>query len=147
MNPRRVLLTGAAGFVGGHLIPRLIAAFPSAELIPWDVNTVDVADADAVLTLMREVRPDAAIHLAAISAVAAAREDPARAWHVNLHGTLALARAILREAPECMLLHVSTADAYGRSFAAGSALDEQAPLAPMNLYSATKAAADLALVR
>jgi nucleoside-diphosphate-sugar epimerase len=43
------------------------------------------------------------------------------------------------------LLFPSSADAYGASFKCGRALDERAPLAPMNVYGATKAAADLAL--
>jgi len=43
------------------------------------------------------------------------------------------------------LIHVSSADAYGRSFTAGAPLDETALLAPINVYGATKAAADLAL--
>ncbi len=64
---------------------------------------------------------------------------------VNLHGTLALARAILRHAPAAPFLFVSSADAYGASFRPARALDETAPLAPMNTYGATKAAADLAL--
>jgi GDP-4-dehydro-6-deoxy-D-mannose reductase len=62
-----------------------------------------------------------------------------------LHGTLNLAHAVLADAPGCFLLYVSSADAYGTSFAAGQPVDETQPLAPMNLYGATKAAADLAL--
>ena len=116
-----------------------------AELIPCGAETMDITDAGAVLSLVREMRPDAAIHLAAISDVAAGRADSARAWQVNLHGSLALANAILREAPHCLLLHVSSADAYGRSFVTRTPVDEEAPLAPMNTYAATKAAADLAL--
>ncbi len=92
-----------------------------------------------------EAQPDACIHLAAIAAPAAAHHDPDTAWRVNLHGTLNLARALLRAAPGCVLLFASSADAYGRSFAAGRPLDESAPLAPMTTYGATKAAADLAL--
>ena len=45
----------------------------------------------------------------------------------------------------CQLLFISSADAYGASFQPGTPLDESAALAPMNVYGATKAAADLAL--
>ena len=67
------------------------------------------------------------------------------AWQVNLHGTLGLADALCRHAPGAALIHVSSADAYGASFATGVALDEAACLAPINVYGATKAAADLAM--
>lgn len=145
MTLRRILFTGATGFVGVHLAQRLAAAFPNAELVPCGAEKLDIADAAAVLALLRKERPNVVVHLAAISSIAGAKADPARVWQVNLHGTLALANAILRESPECLLLHVSSADCYGRSFASGEPLDEQAPLAPINLYAATKAAADLAL--
>jgi GDP-4-dehydro-6-deoxy-D-mannose reductase len=140
--PQRVLVTGAGGFVGGHLLPALASALPGVLV---DSAPFDVTDADAVTHIVRRVKPDACVHLAAVSAIPAARADPDTAWHVNLHGTLTLARVLAAEVPGCTLLFASTADAYGRSFVAGSALDETAALNPMNTYGATKAAADLAL--
>jgi GDP-4-dehydro-6-deoxy-D-mannose reductase len=141
-DPRRFLITGASGFVGQHLLPVLRASFPGAELFS---EHVDIADADAVTGAVRSIRPDACIHLAAVTAVADARRDPDRAWRVNLHGTLNLARAVLADAPDCHLLFASSSEIYGRSFISGRALDETAVLAPMNSYAATKAATDLAL--
>lgn len=147
--PRRVLVTGAGGFVARHLIPRLRAAFPEAALTLCgpgpDLTPLDVADAAAVDALVAAVRPDACVHLAAVSAIPAARRAPDLAWRVNLLGTLALAGAVLRHAPDCTFLFVSSADMYGRSFRSGLPLDESAVLAPTNTYAATKAAADLAL--
>jgi GDP-4-dehydro-6-deoxy-D-mannose reductase len=95
--------------------------------------------------MITSARPDGLVHLAAIAAIGDARADPGRAWAVNLHGTLNLAHAILAHAPQCRFVHASTADLYGASFRAGAALDETALLAPLNIYGATKAAADLAL--
>lgn len=142
MPPRRILVTGSRGFVGRHLVGRLRADLPGADLAE---AAFDVADAAAVEDAVRALRPDACVHLAAVAAIAAARQDPGRAWRVNLHGTLVLARALMAQAPGCVLLFASSADAYGASFRAGHALDEGAPLAPQNTYAATKAAADLAL--
>jgi GDP-4-dehydro-6-deoxy-D-mannose reductase len=105
----------------------------------------DVTDTEATRQAVALARPDSCIHLAAISGIPAAQSGPDAAWRVNLHGTLTLARALMAEAPACTLLFVSTADAYGSSFQRGTPLDEHAPLAPMNTYGATKAAADLAL--
>ena len=145
MAPRRILVTGAGGFVAGHLVPLMRAAFPDAELVACGLAKLDVTDPVGVAGTVAELRPNACVHLAAVSAVPAARRDPWRAWRVNLHGTLALAEAILREVPDCLFLFPSSAEAYGGSFRAGGALDESARLAPLNLYAATKAAADLAL--
>ena len=147
--PRRLLLTGASGFVGRHLVPRLRAAFPECALTLCgsapDMLALDITHPDAVEALVAAVQPEACVHLAAISAIPTARQDPERAWRVNLHGTLTLARAVLRHAPACSFLFVSSADIYGRSFHAGIPLDETALPAPTNTYGATKAAADLAI--
>jgi nucleoside-diphosphate-sugar epimerase len=140
--PRNVLLTGASGFVGRHLMTALTAAFPSAALL---TPAVDLRDAAAVETGVRTAKPDVCIHLAAVSTVATAGQAPDLAWQVNFHGTMHLAWALTRHVPDCQLLFVSSADAYGASFRDGAKLDEHAPLAPMNVYATTKATADLAL--
>jgi GDP-4-dehydro-6-deoxy-D-mannose reductase len=140
--PRRVLLTGAGGFVGRHLCAALAVAYPNAVLL---TAAVEVRDAAAVADLVAANTPEVCVHLAAVSAVAAARSDEDRAWEVNLNGTLHLARAVLRHAPDCHLLFASTADAYGGSNPDGRPIDESAPLAPRSAYAASKAAADLAL--
>jgi nucleoside-diphosphate-sugar epimerase len=140
--PRRILITGAAGFVGRHLTVALASGFPDATLFTREFN---IADASDVNKAVAEAMPEVCVHLAAISSNAMAAPDETRAWTVNLHGTLQLAHAILQHTPDCQLLFVSSADAYGASFRSGSKLNESAPLAPLNLYAATKAAADLAL--
>lgn len=140
--PDRILLTGATGFVALHLRPSLAHAFPTSTIA---ASSADLTDPAAVEADIRAFRPDICIHLAAISTVRGVREREDHAWDVNLHGTLRLARAILRHAPDCTLLFPSSAEAYGASFRSGEPLTEAAPLAPMNIYGATKAAADLAL--
>ncbi len=142
MPPRAILVTGSDGFVGRHLLARLAADFPDATLHPAGFDVTDAAAIDAAVAALK---PDSCIHLAAIAAIGEARDAPEHAWATNLGGTLSLARALRRHVPDCALLYVSSADAYGSSFAAGHPLDEAAPLAPMNTYGATKAAADLAL--
>lgn len=142
MGPRSILITGAAGFVGRHLLPQLARAHPDAIL---HEATFDVTNVAAVSVALEALLPEACIHLAAVSAIPAARLRPDHAWRVNLHGTLNLAQAILAHVPDCKLVFASSADAYGLSFREGRPLDESAPLAPINTYGATKAAADLAL--
>jgi GDP-4-dehydro-6-deoxy-D-mannose reductase len=140
--PRRILLTGASGFVGGYLRAALADAYPGAALL---TEPVDLRDGAAVAASVAAVQPDVCVHLAAIATLAAARQDEGQAWDVNLHGSLRLANALLRHAPDCHMLFVSSADAYGGAGVGGTPIDEDAPLAPKNLYAATKAAADLAL--
>jgi GDP-4-dehydro-6-deoxy-D-mannose reductase len=140
--PERILLTGARGFVGRHLVPALQEAFPAAEI--HDTH-FDVTDAAVVQNAVRGASPDACIHLAGVTTVAAARTDTEQAWRVNVLGTLNLARAVLATAPDCRFLFASSSEVYGASFNSGRKLDEAALLAPMNSYAATKAAADLAL--
>ena len=146
-SPARIVLTGASGFVGGHLIPRLRHAFPASTLVLCGAGHLElnIADRDAVQALVSQVLPDVWVNLAAISAVPAAGADPSRTWEVNLHGSLALGQAILARVPDCTLLHISSAEVYGRSFTSGKPVDETTLLAPLNTYAATKAAADLAL--
>ncbi len=138
-TPRRILVTGSGGFVGTHLLPVLRDAYPDAATTGLQA---DLTDRAAVLAEVAEVAPDAIVHLAAIAAIPAARQDPGRAWDVNLHGTLTIAAAT---PPGATLLYASTADLYGATFRGGVPLDEDARLAPLNTYAATKAAADLAL--
>lgn len=137
--PARILLTGASGFVGRHLVAALMATYPGSAVL---TDPFDVGDAAAAAEAVRTAAPEICIHLAGISAVAAARRDEGRAWRVNLHGTLNMGRAILQFAPHCVLVFASTADAYGSRT---GAIGEDVPLAPRSVYAATKAAADLAL--
>ncbi|WP_029603277.1 GDP-mannose 4,6-dehydratase [Kozakia baliensis] len=138
----RVLITGSSGFVGQHLTTRLLARFPDAELLP---SIGDITDRAQIEETIKRFKPDHCLHLAAISTIGAARSDPKRAWQVNLEGTLILAEAMQHHAPEGMFLFASTAEVYGKSFQAGTPLDEKGLLAPANAYALTKSAADLAL--
>ena len=113
-EPRRILMTGASGFVGHHLLPYCAASFPGAAAVQRACRCRGSRTRSP--NAVRDARPDACIHLAAVTAVADARRDPDRAWRVNLHGTLNLARALLAHAPDCHLLFASSAEIYGRSF-------------------------------
>ena len=151
-----LLVTGADGFVGRYLIAQLRAAYPAARLVGAsrsdasvpgldETRGFDLQDAGAVEALIAELRPDACAHLAAAAAVGSSFADPDSVWRVNVDGTRALANAILRHVPGCVLLHISSAEVYGLSFRRGTALDEAAPMLPANPYAVSKAAADLAL--
>lgn len=154
--PRRILVTGAAGFVGTAMLVALRGAFPESTLIAAtrggekrpdadEVEVFDLLERSTIPALIAAARPDAVVHLAALSAVSESFGNPDAVWAANVDGTRALAAAILSSAPGCILLHASSAEVYGLSFRAGTPLDETAALRPANPYAASKAAADLAL--
>jgi GDP-4-dehydro-6-deoxy-D-mannose reductase len=147
---RPIMVTGATGFVGGHLVARLREAFHDAALVVTShaggvAQELDITDIEAVNAHMAAVQPSALVHLAAMSSVPACETDPVAAHQVNVLGTLNLARAVMTHAPGCRFLFVGSSEVYGGSFKSGAALDESALLDPMNVYAATKAAADLLL--
>ncbi|MBY0338155.1 MAG: GDP-mannose 4,6-dehydratase [Acetobacteraceae bacterium] len=156
MSPGRILVTGAGGFVGARLLPVLRRAFPRARLVAgsrrgeapagWDAGaTMELADADGLAAALEAERPEGLIHLAAQANVPASFADPAGTWAVNALGTVNLVGAVMKAAPECRCLFVSTAEVYGLSFQAGQPLPEDAPLRPANPYAASKAAAEMAV--
>jgi GDP-4-dehydro-6-deoxy-D-mannose reductase len=156
----RLLVTGAAGFVGRHLLALLRARFPAAVLIaacrPEDGALPSLDEADRVVpfdllapsecaAMVAETRPDGVVHLAAQASVATSFNDPLASWHANLMGTVALAEAVLRHVGHCRFVLASSAEIYGLSFRGAVPLDEEAPLRPANPYAASKAACDLAV--
>jgi GDP-4-dehydro-6-deoxy-D-mannose reductase len=104
---------------------------------------IDVADAGAVHAHLSHTRPDAIVHLAAVSSVAASRQDPAAAYRVNFLGAHTLLEAAVRHVPGARVLLVGSGDAYGSAAPGSPPFTEAAPLRPGSPYSRAKAAADL----
>ncbi len=102
---RRLLITGASGFVGGNLALRaaerwqtfatLHAAAVTANRVAA-VSAIDVSQSGDVDRAVDEVHPDAIIHAAAMANLDAAAADPQRARQVNVEGTRNVARAAAR---------------------------------------------------
>jgi GDP-4-dehydro-6-deoxy-D-mannose reductase len=132
--PDRVLVTGAAGFVGGHLRERLGDRFVAFD--------GDVLDASALVAAVRDARPDAVVHLAAESSVGVSWADPARAWSINVVGTVNVLEAVREAEPAARVLFPSTGEVYGRPEELPT--PESAPLLPLTPYAASKAAAEVA---
>ncbi|WP_246660734.1 NAD-dependent epimerase/dehydratase family protein [Tardiphaga sp. vice154] len=156
-SPHRVLITGAGGFVGPHLVTALRRAFGGAVSILGTglkqrddplcgrIAELDVTDPQAVRAVVAQYQPTHVVNLAAIAAPAAANADPTVGWQVHLDATRNMANAIMSAVPECVLVHVGSGLVYGESAGSGLPLDEDTVLAPNDEYGASKAAADLAL--
>jgi GDP-4-dehydro-6-deoxy-D-mannose reductase len=129
-----VLVTGPSGFVGRHLRYELGGRF-----VPFEG---DILDGAAVATAVRDVQPQALVHLAAESSVSSSWEDASRAWSVNVVGTVNVLEAVRRERPQARVLIPSTGEVYGR--AARLPTPEDEPVEPLSPYAATKAAAEVA---
>lgn len=153
----RVLVTGAAGFVGGHLVRALL--HDGYEVWAGSVDgtpppggrsddarwvALDVTSDRSVASVIAEARPEGVFHLAGQASVAASFTDPLGTWEVNATGTLRLLDA-LEDGTRFLL--ASSAEVYGVVPEEEQPIREARPLRPPNPYAASKAAAEMAAVQ
>jgi GDP-4-dehydro-6-deoxy-D-mannose reductase len=153
----RILVTGGGGFVGAHLIRALsrrdsaAAGMLLGESAPseppppnWTSVIANIVDGDKLDAAVASFRPDTVIHLAAQSSASRSLGAAASTWSVNLTGSLHLALAVARHAPDSVFLFASSADVYGSSFLS-SPVSEDSTINPLNPYARSKAAAERVL--
>ncbi len=144
----RILLTGARGFAGQHLLARLKKDMPDADILPLarsrkpsDRDSLDICDANAVHHLIARYRPTVIVHLAALSSVGDSLKEPETVWDVNFDGTRNLARAAKALDAPVRFIFASSGEVYGESFNHGPC-NETTSLAPRTPYARSKAAAE-----
>ena len=142
MNAKRhIMVTGGAGFIGSHVVRRLVKQYPDYLVVNVDKLTyagnpenladvdslpnyrfekADITDAEAMERIMHKYDIDGIIHLAAESHVDRSISDPLVFARTNVMGTLNLletARRLWQESPECFegkrFYHISTDEVYG----------------------------------
>ena len=145
----RVLVTGGAGFIGSHVVDRLLAAGMAPRIFDVrqsehhaadEVDTVlgDLLDRDALQAAMAGC--DAVVHLAAAADVDDVARRPAEAEAVNARGTLNVLEAA-RGAGVARVVYASTIWVYGS--ATGTVDEDHTVELPDHLYTATKLAGEM----
>lgn len=153
---RRVLVTGADGFIGSHLVEllarqgarvRALAQYNSFNHWGWledvacrdDIEVVcgDVRDPHCCRAVTKDM--EVVFHLAALIAIPYSYRAPASYVDTNVQGTLNICQAALDNGCR-RVLHTSTSEVYGT--ARYVPIDEQHPLQPQSPYSASKIGAD-----
>jgi UDP-glucuronate 4-epimerase len=167
LRGRRVLVSGAAGFIGMHLCRRLLeagaevtgfdnlnayyavvlkrdrlaqlAAAPGAERFRF--VELDCTDAAGVLALWREASPEAVVHLAAQAGVRYSIENPQAYMSSNMTGFLSVLEAC-RHHPVSQLLYASSSSVYGGNTKVPFAETDEV-IRPTSLYAVTKRSNEL----
>jgi GDP-4-dehydro-6-deoxy-D-mannose reductase len=149
------LVTGAAGFVGSHLLEHLADAAP---VVGWcrpggrrpdesrhvDWQEVDIADAEAVGDAFDATAPSEIYHLAGASQVDTSWRSVVPHLRTNALGTHHLLDAVRRSGLECRVLVVSSAQVYQLG---DEPIHEDAPLVPPSPYGLSKLAQDQLALR
>lgn len=147
----RIVITGAAGTLGGVLIPKLAAAghVPVAVDVrrgPDDVewHLADLTDADAMARIFP--RADVIVHAAALHGIHLRDHSPREFYDVNLAGTFNVWQAAVRHGTRGVVFS-STMGVYGETRTASADdevvfLDENVPLRPADIYGWTKVAGE-----
>ncbi len=155
---KRVLITGADGFIGSHLVEALLAegckvrafcyynsfnswgwldSLSKETLQQLDVFTGDIRDPNGVRTAMKDI--DVVFHLAALIAIPFSYHSPDSYIDTNVKGTLNIVQAAKDLGIERVLV-TSTSEVYGT--AQYVPIDENHPRQPQSPYSASKIGAD-----
>jgi NAD dependent epimerase/dehydratase len=153
---KRVLVTGAGGFIGSHLVERLVSLgarttalvrYNSAGSWGWldkspirdDLKVVlgDIRDQDSTQRAVEGV--DIVFHLAALIAIPYSYHAPLSYVRTNVEGTLNILQSAMRSDVD-LVIHTSTSEVYGT--ARSVPINEGHPLQGQSPYSATKIGAD-----
>lgn len=130
-----VLVTGAAGFAGGHLVEYLSSL--GTPVIGWDRRHVDLLDRTAVRTAIQKLQPSAVYHCAGAPHVAYSWEHNAQAFERNVLATHHMLDALRRAGLRVRVLIPGSAMVYA---ATHEPLTEEHPLGPNSPYALSKLA-------
>jgi GDP-4-dehydro-6-deoxy-D-mannose reductase len=157
LAPARILITGASGFVGRHLIAQCRLVYPHALLYglsrqdsmqPGEQESFhplvgDVCSFQDVAEAVSIAQPDIIFHLAAQSSVAQSWQDPVSTLRVNAEGLLHLLEVLRKENLTPRVLISGSSEQYGRVLPEENPVNEEQPFRPVNPYAVSKVTQDL----
>jgi dTDP-glucose 4,6-dehydratase len=163
---KSLLITGGAGFIGSHLVRRMLNHYPDTQIVNLDALTYasnlkllddyenkpnylfvkeDINNFERLKELFVEYQFDAVVHLAAESHVDNSIKNPFLFAQTNIQGTLNLLEASRQHwgnnAQEQRFYHISTDEVFG-SLGTEGFFNEKTPYDPRSPYSASKASSD-----
>lgn len=119
---KKVLITGAGGFVGNYLIKEfrnhdyivIACDIKKSDSFTDDITYYDmnILDKQRVEEILEETKPDYLINLAAISSVGLSWNIPDKTMEVNVVGTLNLLEAVHKKCPNCKILLIGSSEEY-----------------------------------
>lgn len=146
---KKVLVVGAAGFVGAYLIKELekqgfeIHATKlhneQFQIKNGKVYDLDILDKESIISLLFDIRPDCIFHLAAQSSVGVAWKKPCLTVDININGSINLMDAIRELYYKPRILLIGSGEEYGYIRLEENPISEENLLRPGNIYAATKA--------
>jgi UDP-glucose-4-epimerase GalE len=145
--PRKILVTGGAGYIGSHTVRLLLQQNYDVAVVddlskgyrhnvpPGRLFEMDLRETAALATLIGDLRPDAVIHFAAFIAVGESMREPGRYFSNNVCGSLSLLEAMVRHNVRHIVFS-STAAVYGNPDA--TPILETFPIRPVSPYGESK---------
>jgi GDP-4-dehydro-6-deoxy-D-mannose reductase len=152
-----ILVTGGTGFAGSHLLDLLVQVQPESELhatsfrgkndgtLPSSItiHPLDMSDAEAVNTLIKELQPTQIYHLASFAAVHGSHSNPAAVLQNNITLQVNLLEAVRNYSPKSRVMVTGSGEEYGQVEPQQVPVNENVPLTPVNPYAVSKVAQDL----
>lgn len=135
----RILVTGAGGFAGGHVVEFLRSR--GDDVLGTSSQTMDVTNQNEVLKVVGDWRPEGIVHLAAQASVPRSWQDPESTFRVNVIGASHLLEAV-RDEPSTRVVLIGSAQQYAPRDGVG-AFKETDPLQARSPYAISKIAQEM----